>query len=206
MIQNISMANRTGIVGFLMMLLSVCVLPAAENLKLHGIFRSNMVIQRDKPITIWGWATVGREVEVSFGTLFTKAEVSDENGRWEATFEAQSANANPQTITVKSGDETVKMDNILIGDVWVMYGQSNMAIGLKTIYEGQFEASMAHLPLMRHLRIQSGAESEYVETDLKDKFINGDDPDKNWKPVTPEVALEMGAIGYVFGSRLQRSL
>ena len=65
---------------------------------------------------------------------------------------------------------------------------------------------MAHLPLLRHIRINSGAESEYVETDLKDEFINGqDDPDKNWKVVTPEVALDMGAIGYVFGSRLQRA-
>jgi sialate O-acetylesterase len=145
-------------------------------------------------------------VEVSFGTFSAKGKATGDKGHWEVAFDAQPANANPQAITVKSGDEVVRMDNILIGDVWVMYGQSNMAIGLKTIHEGQFEGSMAHLPLMRHLRIQSGAESEYVETDLKEKFINGDDKDKNWKTVTPEVALDMGAIGYVFGSRLQRSL
>lgn len=200
-------ANPISMAGAVLLLLG-CMLPAgaADALKVHGIFRSNMVIQRDKPITIWGWAPKGKDVEVAFGTLSAKAKARGENGRWEVVFDAQSANVNPQAITVKSGDESVKMDNILIGDVWVMYGQSNMAIGLKTIFEGQFEASMAHLPLMRHLRIQSGAESEYIETDLKDKFINGDDPDKNWKPVTPEVALEMGAIGYVFGSRLQLSL
>ena len=99
------------------------------------------------------------------------------------------------------------MDNILVGDVWVMNGQSNMAFALKAVYQGPFEASMAHLPLLRHIRIRSGAESEHVETDLRDEFVNGEDePDKNWKTVTPEVALEMGAIGYVFGSRLQRSL
>jgi sialate O-acetylesterase len=99
------------------------------------------------------------------------------------------------------------MTDLLIGDVWVMNGQSNMGFALKGIYDAGFESSMAHLPLLRTVRIRSGAESEYVETDLRDKFINGeDDPDKNWKVVTPEVALEMGAIGYVFGSRLQRSL
>jgi len=66
---------------------------------------------------------------------------------------------------------------------------------------------MAHLPHLRHIRIRSGAESEYVETDLKDEFTNNqDDTDKNWKAITPEVAMEMGAIGYIFGSRLQRSL
>ena len=201
-------ANPIRIAGAMVLLLAGCILPsgAAEALKVHGIFRSNMVLQRDKPIAIWGWAPEGKDVEVSIGTLSAKGKASGENGRWEVVFDAQQANVNPQAITVKAGDESVKMDNILIGDVWVMYGQSNMAIGLKTIYEGQFEASMAHLPLMRHLRIQSGAESEYVETDIKDKFINGDDVDKNWKTVTPEVALEMGAIGYVFGSRLQRSL
>jgi sialate O-acetylesterase len=203
-----NLAHPIKIAGTFLLLLVGGMLPAgaAEALKVHGIFRSNMVIQRDKPITIWGWAPEGKEVEVAFGTLSAKGKAGGENGRWEVVFDAQPANVNPQAITVKTGDESVKLDNILIGDVWVMYGQSNMAIGLKTIYEGQFEASMAHLPLMRHLRIQSGAESEYVETDLKDKFINGDDPDKNWKPVTPEVALEMGAIGYVFGSRLQLSL
>lgn len=198
---------RIRTVGALLLLIfSTLAAGAADRLKVHGVFRSNMVLQREKPITIWGWAPAGKEVEVSLGALSAKGKATGEEGRWEAVFPAQPANPNPQTITVKAGDEVVKMDNILIGDLWVMYGQSNMAIGLKTIYEGQFEASMAHLPLMRHLRIKSGAESEYVETDVKEEFINDDDKDKNWKVVTPEVALEMGAIGYVFGSSLQRSL
>ena len=59
---------------------------------------------------------------------------------------------------------------------------------------------------MRHIRINAGAESEYEKVDLADEFINGNSEDKNWQIVTPEVALEMGAIGYFFGSRLQRSL
>jgi sialate O-acetylesterase len=180
---------------------------AAEALKVHGIFRSNMVLQRDKPITVWGWAPDGKEVEVSFGSASGKAKASGEDGRWEVVFPAQEADAEPQSLSVKAGDESIEMDNILVGDVWVMNGQSNMAFALKAVYQGEFEASMANLPLLRHIRIRSGAESEYVETDLRDEFISGeDDPDKNWKPVTPEVALDMGAIGYIFGSRLQRSL
>lgn len=189
----------------LLLILSSITASAAEKLKVHGVFRSNMVLQREKPIMVWGWAPEGKDVEVSLGAISAKGKASGEKGRWEVVFAAQPANTNPQKLTVKAGDEVVNMDGILIGDVWVMYGQSNMAIALKTIYEAQFEASMAHLPLMRHLRIQSGAESEYVETDIKEEFVN-DDKDKNWKVVTPEVALEMGAIGYVFGSRLQRSL
>ncbi len=175
-------------------------------LKVHGIFASNMVIQRDKPITIWGWAKPGAKVSVEFGQAKAGLTADSGPGRWEVTFPSQSANTAGQKLTVVSGDETSAMDNILIGDIWVMNGQSNMAFPLKAVYDAEFEASMAHLPLLRHIRINSGAESEYVETDLKDEFINNKDADKNWKVVTPEVAMEMGAIGYIFGSSVQRSL
>lgn len=178
----------------------------ADALKTHGIFRSNMVLQRDKPITIWGWAPVGSEVEVSFGKRSAKAKVAGGKGRWQVTFDAQSANSEGQQLVVKTGEDVIRMENILIGDLWVMNGQSNMAFALKAVYQNAFESAQAHLPLMRHLRINSYAESEHVETDLEEKDLNGNDPDKNWKVVTPEVALDMGAIGYVFGSRLQRAL
>ncbi len=179
---------------------------AVDPLKTHGIFRSNMVLQRDKPITIWGWAPVGTEVEVSFGKRSAKAKAEGEKGRWQVTFDSQSANSEGQELVVKAGKKVIRMENILIGDLWVMNGQSNMAFALKAVYQNAFESAQAHLPLMRHVRINSYAESEHVETDLEEKDLNGNDPDKNWKVVTPEVALDMGAIGYVFGSRLQRVL
>ena len=179
---------------------------AVDPLKTHGIFRSNMVLQRDKPITIWGWAPVGTEVEVSFGKRSAKGKAAEGKGRWQVTFDSQSANSEGQELVVKAGKEVIRMENILIGDLWVMNGQSNMAFALKAVYQNAFESAQAHLPLMRHVRINSYAESEHVETDLEEKDLNGNDPDKNWKVVMPEVALDMGAIGYVFGSRLQRAL
>ncbi len=180
---------------------------AAGALKTHGIFSSNMVIQRDKPITIWGWAEPGRKVSVQLGRAKAEATADGESGRWEVTFPAQQADAVGRKLSVGAGDEKIEMENILIGDVWVMNGQSNMAYGLGAVYQAAFESSMAHLPSLRHIRIRGGAESEHVETDIPDEYINlADDPDKNWKVVTPEVALDMGAIGYVFGSRLQRAL
>tara|TARA_Y100000588_G_scaffold275715_1_gene292006 strand:+ start:344 stop:2125 length:1782 start_codon:yes stop_codon:yes gene_type:complete len=179
---------------------------AADMLKTHGIFRSNMVLQRDKPITIWGWAPAGSEVKISFGKQSAIAKAGGEKGRWQVTFESQPANSQGQELLVKAGEEVIRMENILIGDVWVMNGQSNMAFALKAVYQNALESAQAHLPLMRHIRINSYAESEHVETDLEEKDLNGNDPDKNWKVVTPEVALDMGAIGYVFGSRLHRAL
>ncbi|MEO1836145.1 MAG: hypothetical protein ABGZ49_11695 [Akkermansiaceae bacterium] len=178
----------------------------AEALKTHGIFRSNMVLQRDKPITIWGWAPAGSEVKVSLGQLSANGKAEGEKGRWQVTFDSQPANPKGQELVVKVGEAVIRMENILIGDLWVMNGQSNMAFALKAVYQNAFESAQAHLPLMRHIRINSYAESEHVETDFEEKDLNGIDPDKNWKVVTPEVALNMGAIGYVFGSRLQRVL
>lgn len=193
----------------MMVLFGMCQprLHAAETLKVHGIFRSNMVLQRDKPITIWGWAPKGETVEVTLGDLSAAGKAEGKDGRWDVVFEPQAANTHGQDLVVKSGKAVITMKNILLGDIWVMNGQSNMAFGLKAVYQAPFESSMAHLPNLRHIRILSGAESENLEPDLKDEFINQkEDPDKNWKVVTPETSLDMGAIGYVFGSRLQRSL
>lgn len=178
-----------------------------EILKVHGIFRSHMVLQRDEPITIWGWAPPGTDVTVTLGAETGKAEAAGEAGRWEVQFPPRPANSAGQKLSVSGGGATVAMTDILIGDVWVMNGQSNMAFALKAVYQAGFESAQAHLPQMRHFKITAGAESEYVETDLRDEFIFAEDvEDKNWRLVTPETSLEMSAIGYVFGSRLQRAL
>ena len=183
---------------------------AAENsevsLKVHGIFRSNMVIQRDKPVKVWGWAAKDSEVKVQFGKLSATDKADGEGGLWEVTFDPQTADVNGRDLVVTSGDKSVHMTNILIGDVWVMNGQSNMAFSLSGVYQKDFEAAMAHLPLMRQIRINAGSESEHEEKDLKDVSINGQNEDKNWNVVTPETALSVSAIGFVFGSRLQRAL
>lgn len=203
------MINKRRIVawlGTLLVFASAHPLAAADALKVHGIFRNNMVLQRDKPITIWGWAPAGSEVEVTLGELSSATKATGDAGRWEVVFKPQAANTQGQTLKVIAVEESIELKDILIGDVWVMNGQSNMAFALKAVYEAPFESSMAHLPLLRHLRINSGAESEEIEVDLADQFINGTSEDKSWRVVTPEVALEMGAIGYFFASRLQRSL
>ncbi|MFT5904557.1 MAG: sialate O-acetylesterase [Cryomorphaceae bacterium] len=180
---------------------------APEKLKVHGIFRSHMVIQRDEPITIWGWAPVGTDVIVAFGKNSATSKAAGEAGRWEVKFDPQPANSKPQVITVVNGYTTINMEDILIGDVWVMNGQSNMAFGLKAVYQAGFESAQANLPLMRHFKIRSGAESEYVETDINDDYIfDGEAEGRNWRVVTPQTSLDMGAIGFIFGSRLQRAL
>ncbi|HUU93683.1 MAG TPA: sialate O-acetylesterase, partial [Phycisphaerae bacterium] len=171
----------------------------AGPLKTHGIFSSNMVIQRDKPITIWGWAEAGHKVSVQFGEEKAEATAGGEAGRWEVTFPARQAEATGQKLTVTSGDETIAMENILIGDVWVMNGQSNMAFGLGKTYRADMETATAHLPLLREVRISTN-ESYTLQKDLPADRVEG------WTVCTPETAGGFSSIGYTFASRLQRAL
>ena len=75
---------------------------AAESLNVHGIFRSNMVLQRDKPITVWGWAPAGTEVSVSLGKHSAVGKAAGEKGRWEVVFDPQAANGQGQALKVQA--------------------------------------------------------------------------------------------------------
>ena len=180
--------------------IALCAVEAnAGVLKTHGIFSSNMVIQREKPITIWGWAGAGSKVSVQFGHENAEAVADGEKGRWQVTFPARPADAAGRKLTIIAGDDMIEMDNIVIGDVWVMNGQSNMAFGLGKVQESDLEIAQAHLPLLRQIRI-SPNESYPLQTDLPEGVASG------WNVCTPENAGEISAIGYFFGSRLQRAL
>ena len=184
----------------ILLAIALCAVDAtAGTLKTHGIFSGNMVIQRDKPITIWGWAEAGRKVSVQFGEEKAEATADDETGRWEVTFSARQADATGLKLIVTSGDETIEMDNILIGDVWVMNGQSNMAFGLGATYRADMETATAHLPLLRRVSIAPN-ESYTLQEDLPADRVDG------WTVCTPETAGGFSSIGYTFASRLQRAL
>lgn len=180
--------------------------PAAEAaaLKLHRIFSSNMVLQRDKPITIWGWTDPGQKVTVKFGdqqaeaTALAGYTAQREQGRWQVQFPAQAANPVSQKLLVTAGDKTLELDNIVIGDVWVMNGQSNMAQALSNVNDGDFEIAQANLPLLRQIKI-SPNESYELQTDLPDAVVEG------WNVCTPQTAGGISAIGYAFASRVQRA-
>lgn len=179
---------------------ALCAVDAtAGALKTHRIFSSNMVIQRDKPITIWGWADPGAKVTVEFGQEKVEATADAESGRWESIFPARAADAAGQKLAIASSDDTIQMENIVIGDVWVMNGQSNMAFGLSGTLQRDMEGAQAHLPLLRQIRITPN-ESYTLEDDLPDDKVDG------WNVCTPETAGGISAIGYAFASRVQRAL
>ncbi len=175
--------------------------PPSGALKLHAIFDSDMVLQRGKPITIWGWATPGHKVSVQLGSDKAEAEADGEKGRWEVTFPAREASADPQTLIVTAANEKIEMGNIVVGDVWVMYGQSNMAFPLGKVLLRDMESAQANLPNLRLFSITTNEQADMQEDIRREAIDTG-----GWVVSTPETALEFSAIGYVFGSQLQRAL
>jgi sialate O-acetylesterase len=139
---------------------SDCHAEERASLTLHAIFDGDMVLQRGKPITIWGWATPGQKVAVQLGSDRAEAEATGEKGRWEVTFPAREASAEPQTLTVTAGTEKIELGNIVVGDVWVMYGQSNMAFPLGKVLRNDTESLQANLPNLRLFSITTNEQAD----------------------------------------------
>lgn len=172
----------------------------AGNLRLHAIFDSDMVLQRGKPIVIWGWAKPGDSVSVQLGKDKADAKAAAEKGRWEVTFPAREASAEPQNLTVTAGGEKVEMGNIVVGDVWVMYGQSNMAFPLKQVTNRDTESAQANLPNLRLFSIATNEQADPQDDIRRDAIDTG-----GWVTSTPQTAMEFSAIGFVFGKQVQLS-
>lgn len=177
-----------------------------EGLCVSNLFQSHMVIQRDKPVKIWGWARVGEKVVVRFSGKSAEATANHDR-LWKVTLPSFSANSKPQSLTVKGQDESLTLEDILIGDVWVLGGQSNMEFPLSRIENGQLEIVSANFPQIRILTVpaQNGPKLKLGFPRLHEwsgwfsrHYRKGD-----WDVCTPEIAKELSAIGFVFARRLR---
>ncbi len=177
----------------------------SDGLCVSNVFQSNMVLQRDKPMSIWGWAAPGEEVTVAFGGNEQSSKAASDRS-WRVTLPAMAASSKPQRMTIKGSTETLSLDNILIGDVWVLGGQSNMEFPLDRIENGQLEIVSANYPNIRILTVpaMNGPKLKVGFPRLHEwsgwfgrHYRKGD-----WDECTPEIARELSAIGYVFARRV----
>ena len=99
-------------------------LSSHADVKLPNVIGSNMVLQRDMPVPIWGWADKGEKVTVTFAGQ-KRSAVAGKNGEWMVRLDKLKASSKPATLTVKGNNE-VKLENVLVGEVWICSGQSNM--------------------------------------------------------------------------------
>ncbi len=179
-----------------------------EGLCVSNVFQTNMVVQRDKPIHVWGWAEPGEQVTVTFAGEQALVEAGQDR-TWKVTLPAAAANRTPQQMTVKGNSKSLVLDNILVGDVWVLGGQSNMEFELAKVENGALEIISANFPQIRILTVPYGQGPELKQGFARlhewsswfgRHFRKGD-----WDECTPDTARDLSAIGYVFARRIHQA-
>lgn len=167
---------------------------AHAELRLPAIIGDHMVLQRNQANPIWGWDAPGTTVTVSFAGQTHSAVASDGTGRWSVKLNPLPANAEPSVLTIKGTNEKAVQD-VLVGEVWICSGQSNMQWELRQSDDGDLEALTAKLPRLRLISVPQVGTQE-----LKDDFQGA------WTSCTPETAATFSGVGYFFGRQLLETL
>jgi len=163
------------------------------NVVLPDVISEGMVLQRDRPVPIWGHADPGEVVTVRFAGQSKKATTND-NGKWLIKLESLHATPRPATMTI-SGRNSIELKNILVGEVWLVSGQSNMQRLLSETANGAAAIAVADHPLIRLFNV-----SRQVA------FKHKAPPLATWQACSPESVKEFSAAGYYFGVELQKEL
>ena len=177
-----------------MLLASAGSLLRAE-VKIPAILSSHMVLQRDQPIHLWGWAVPGENVAAEFNSSQQSA-VADRLGHWNIFLPPQTAGG-PYKLTIK-GTNLIELDDVLVGDVWFASGQSNMEMplngfpGAAMVTNSAEEIAKANQPKMRLLFVHHNT-SDFPEIDYEGT---------SWTACTPETAAKFSAVAYFFGKQL----
>lgn len=167
--------------------------PASASLTIAPVFTDHAVIQRNAPVPIWGTATPGQHVVVKFGSQ-SVATTADADGTWRLDLASMEANAESQSLTV-IGDTTIVLHDILVGDVWLCGGQSNMEWTLQNSRDAETEIAAADFPLIRHFKVAKRIAATPITT------LSG-----AWVASTPATAGHFTAVGYFFARRLHTEL
>jgi sialate O-acetylesterase len=185
---------RTTLLILILLLLSTTVL---ADVKLPHIISSGMVLQREMPIPIWGWAEPDEQVSVTFAgkTLVTKAV---ENGTWKLNLCPLEAGG-PYEMTIKAKSKIVLTD-ILVGEVWFCSGQSNMEMGIGVIKDAEKEIAAANYPKIRLFDVPKKPSAQPLS-----------DVDAVWRTCSPENIKKGGwdgfsAVAYFFGREIHNKL
>lgn len=159
---------------------------------LNPIFSDHAVLQRDRPLPVWGWSTPGDTVHVTFDKQALDG-VAGPDGRWQVTFTPVAAGG-PYTLTA-TGAQSVTASDLLVGDVWLCSGQSNMEWVVANSHNAEQEITAADVPQIR----QFTGTKRYTMTP---QTITGG----GWAVCSPTTVRNFTAVGYFFGRELQREL
>jgi sialate O-acetylesterase len=175
----------------LLFALSAVALQAA--VKPANIFTANMVLQRNEPVKVWGTADANQKVTVSFDKQKVSAR-ADRAGRWSVTLKAMPAGG-PFDMTINAPGELVVIKNVLVGEVWLCSGQSNMEWRMRDVRDAKTELAGANHPQIRCFTVQKAIAA-----------TPAGDLDGRWDVCSPETVGDFTAVGYFFARKLQQEL
>ena len=187
--------------------LLVCTLAgsALAEVKLAPVFQDHMVLQRDLPAPVWGTANPGESVKVSFQTQSRETKAG-KDGKWSVTLDPLTTSAQGLELTVQ-GENTVKLADVLVGEVWICSGQSNMEFGLKGGNNSYVEVEKADHPMIRLFNMKGATWTGKPYTKEQTALLLGNEPffTATWAASSPESAKEFSAVGYFFGRELNET-
>ena len=157
-------------------LLAVCAAGSAAyaNVRLPRIFNNHMLLQRGLDVPVWGWADAGEEVTVQFAGQ-TVATTADDNGNWMVRLKPLEASSEGRSLVAK-GKNTITVTDVLVGDVWICSGQSNMEWSMNAVINAQEEIKTADYPEIRLFDVPGHTTAATAQSDV---------PGGNWQPCNP---------------------
>lgn len=171
--------------------------PIHAEIRLPKVFGSHMVLQQGKPIQLWGWANPGETATAQLGGA-TQSAVANDKGEWKLSLPAMKAGG-PHALKVNGSNE-ILLENVMIGEVWVCSGQSNMEMGMKKFHISPQEIAAADHPGIRLMLVENKWSSR-PQNDIEG----------TWKVCTPQTIAEGGwdgfsATAYYFGREIHQKL
>ncbi|MEI8235103.1 MAG: sialate O-acetylesterase [Verrucomicrobiota bacterium] len=198
------MKNKTFIAGLATLVMAVATNTWAE-LSLPAVIGENAVLQRDCPLPIWGKADAGQTVSVEFAGQ-KKAAQADAAGKWRVTLDPLPASAQGRELLVQAGDQTLRIGNLLVGDVWLGSGQSNMRLSFEYL---QKAAGWPSTPPAQRERIKTdiaAATNPSVRLFVckTSNRLQGEVDTDGWKVSSPSNLLDSSALAYYFAQEVLR--
>jgi sialate O-acetylesterase len=172
-------------------LLSVAMFSPLHALEMPGIFSDHMVLQQQRPVPLWGKADPGTTVTVIFGDQSSTAQ-TNADGTWQVWLQALTASFEPQTLVVQAGDKQLQFTDVLVGEVWLASGQSNMQWRIRQSLDADLEVLLANHPAMRLYQVSQVASDRPRFSDAA-----------VWQLCSPETIAEFSAVAYHFGRDLR---
>lgn len=167
--------------------------PLTAEVKLPQLFSNNMVLQRDREIVVWGWANPKEKVSVQFKGQTVKA-VASPSGDWKVALRASSYGG-PFVLKVKGERNLIELENVMVGDVWLCSGQSNMEWPVESTANASQEIGAANHPGIRLFTVEKSMDN------AERKDVEG-----SWSICSPETIPSFSAVGYFFGREIHTNM